>query len=84
MGVFVGWRISKPVLYYNMEATDSSPQTQGRVGRGFRRENSSRPLFGMERWPRHYWTSIFTYGVIFVMFPVFCWVAYAWVQGWLF
>lgn len=42
------------------------------------------PLFDMARWPRHYWTSIFTYGVIFVMFPVLCWLAYAWVQGRLF
>ena len=38
----------------------------------------------MARWPRHIWTSIFTYGVIFVMFPVLCWLAYAWVQGRLF
>jgi hypothetical protein len=38
----------------------------------------------MARWPRHFWTSIFTYGVIFVMFPLLCWLAYAWVQGWLF
>jgi hypothetical protein len=42
------------------------------------------PNSGMARWPRHFWTSIFTYGVIFVMFPVLCWLAYAWVQGWLF
>ena len=39
---------------------------------------------GMARWPRHIWTSIFTYGVVFVMFPILCWLAYAWVQGWLF
>jgi hypothetical protein len=38
----------------------------------------------MARWPRHLWTTIFTYGTIFVLFPILCWLAYAWVQGWLF
>ena len=39
---------------------------------------------GMARWPRHAWTSVFTYGAVFVLFPVLCWLAYAWVRGWLF
>ncbi len=36
----------------------------------------------MARWPRHVWTSLFTYGVIFVAFPMLCLLAYAWVQQW--
>ena len=35
----------------------------------------------MARWPRHVWTTIFTYLVIFIGFPLLCWLAYAWVQG---
>ena len=35
----------------------------------------------MARWPRHTWTSIFTYTVILVMFPILCYLAYAWVRG---
>lgn len=38
----------------------------------------------MARWPRHVWTSIYTYGIIFVGFPLLCLLAYAWVRGWLF
>ncbi len=38
----------------------------------------------MARWPRHAWTTLFTYGAIFVLFPALCWLAYAWVRGWLF
>jgi len=38
----------------------------------------------MARWPRHAWTSIFTYGTVFVMFPLLCLLAYAWVRGWIF
>jgi hypothetical protein len=30
------------------------------------------------------WTTLFTYGTMFVLFPVLCWLAYAYVQGWLF
>jgi hypothetical protein len=36
----------------------------------------------MARWPRHVWTSIVTYGMIFVLFPVLCFAAWAWVRGW--
>ena len=36
----------------------------------------------MARWPRHVWTSIYTYGVIFVVFPLLCLLAFAWVRGW--
>lgn len=28
----------------------------------------------MARWPRHSWTTLATYGIIFVMFPVLCWL----------
>lgn len=35
----------------------------------------------MARWPRNVWTSIYTYGVIFIMFPVLCWLAYRFVRG---
>jgi len=39
----------------------------------------------MARWPRHFWTSFFTYGIIFGGFPLLCWLAYAWVQQlWIF
>lgn len=38
----------------------------------------------MARWPRHSWTTLATYGIIFGMFPVLCWLAYLWVQGRLF
>ena len=37
----------------------------------------------MARWPRHVWTSIFTYAAIFILFPLCAGLAYAWVQGWL-
>ena len=36
----------------------------------------------MARWPRQTWTTIYTYAVIFVLFPVFCIIAYGWVRGW--
>lgn len=36
----------------------------------------------MARWPRHTWTTIFTYGAIFILFPLLSWLAYGWVQGW--
>jgi hypothetical protein len=36
----------------------------------------------MARWPRHVWTSIYTYTVIFVLFPLLCLLAYAYVHGW--
>ena len=35
----------------------------------------------MARWPRHFWTTLFTYGIIFIGFPVLCWWAYRWVRG---
>ncbi|QDT75356.1 hypothetical protein I41_45660 [Lacipirellula limnantheis] len=35
----------------------------------------------MARWPRHFWTTLFTYGIIFIGFPVLCWLAYTWVRG---
>jgi hypothetical protein len=36
----------------------------------------------MARWPRHIWTTVFTYGAIFVLFPLLALVAYGWVRGW--
>jgi hypothetical protein len=38
----------------------------------------------MARWPRTVWTTIFTYGAVFILFPLLAWLAYAWVQGRLF
>jgi hypothetical protein len=35
----------------------------------------------MARWPRHLWTTIFTYGLIFVVFPLLALLAYLWVGG---
>jgi hypothetical protein len=36
----------------------------------------------MARWPYTRWTWFFTYGAIFVLFPLLCLLAYAWVRGW--
>ncbi len=36
----------------------------------------------MARWPLSRWTTVFTYGTIFVLFPVLSLLAYAWVRGW--
>ncbi len=36
----------------------------------------------MARWPLSRWTTVFTYGTIFVLFPLLSFLAYAWVQGW--
>jgi len=38
----------------------------------------------MARWPRRLWTTLFTYGMIFVLFPLLCLLAYAFVRGWIF
>jgi hypothetical protein len=38
----------------------------------------------MARWPRHVWTTVFTYLTIFLLFPLLCALCYAWVQGWIF
>jgi hypothetical protein len=38
----------------------------------------------MARWPRNARTTLFTYGAVFVLFPLLCWLSYAWVRGWLF
>jgi hypothetical protein len=35
----------------------------------------------MARWPRHVWTTLYTYLVIFVGFPLICLLAYWWVRG---
>lgn len=35
----------------------------------------------MARWPRHVWTSLVTYGIVFVVFPLLCLLAYLWVRG---
>jgi hypothetical protein len=57
----------------------------GRVGRVF---ETRHPMYldrtPMARWPRHVWTSIFTYATVFVLFPLLCLLAYAWVRGWIF
>jgi hypothetical protein len=37
----------------------------------------------MARWPRHVWTSIVTYLTIFGLFPLLCYLAWAWVRGWI-
>jgi len=38
----------------------------------------------MARWPRHAWTSLLTYGIVFAIFPLLCLLAYAWVRGFIF
>jgi hypothetical protein len=35
----------------------------------------------MARWPRHVWTSVVTYLMVFALFPLMCLLAWAWVRG---
>ncbi len=35
----------------------------------------------MARWPRRIWTTLYTYGTIFLVFPTMAYLAYAWVRG---
>jgi hypothetical protein len=35
----------------------------------------------MARWPRHAWTTLFTYGSIFILFPLLGYLATLWVRG---
>jgi hypothetical protein len=35
----------------------------------------------MARWPRHVWTTVFTYTAVFLLFPLLCVLAYLWVRG---
>ena len=35
----------------------------------------------MARWPRHRWTTFFTYGTILVLFPILAWAAFKYVRG---
>jgi len=36
----------------------------------------------MARWPRNLRSSLITYGLIFILFPLLCLLAYGWVRGW--
>lgn len=36
----------------------------------------------MARWPRHTWTTLYTYGLIMLGFPLICWLTYKFVRGW--
>jgi hypothetical protein len=38
----------------------------------------------MARWPRQTWTTLVTYALVFLGFPLLAWLAYAWVHGQLF
>jgi hypothetical protein len=35
----------------------------------------------MARWPQRLWTTLFTYTVIFVGFPLLAWLLYRWVRA---
>jgi hypothetical protein len=35
----------------------------------------------MARWPEHAWTTLFTYGVIFIGFPLLSLLLWSWVRG---
>ncbi len=35
----------------------------------------------MARWPSNFWTSLFTYLTIFILFPILCALAAWWVRG---
>ncbi len=39
-------------------------------------------IFSMARWPKNAWTTIYTYGSVFVLFPLLAFLCYAWVRGW--
>jgi hypothetical protein len=55
-----------------------SSSLAGRASCGVRQPGG----IGMARWPRNVWTTIFTYAAVFILFPILCLLAYAWVQGW--
>jgi hypothetical protein len=63
-----------------------SHEHAGGAGSGQAKLRTFQPggLRAMARWPRHVWTSLFTYGTVFVLFPLLCLLAYAWVRGWIF
>jgi hypothetical protein len=35
----------------------------------------------MARWPRQFRTSMITYGIVFLLFPLLCYLSYLWVRG---
>jgi hypothetical protein len=35
----------------------------------------------MARWPRNLWSTVATYAAIFILLPMLCYLAYAWVRG---
>jgi len=35
----------------------------------------------MARWPRQTWTTIYTYAVILILFPLLGWLAIVWIRG---
>ena len=84
-------RTSQYILDCRVQATPSSVIVQGGVAtlrtdfdnRCFPRDCTPGFVI-MARWPRHVWTSIFTYAIIFLLFPALCLLAYAWVQQWIF
>ena len=38
-------------------------------------------IFRMARWPRHKWTTLFTYVTMFFFFPLLCYLAFLFVRG---
>lgn len=52
------------------------------LGRSLGFPTPNAPTRAMARWPKHRWTSLFTYGAVFVLLPLCCLLAYAWVRGW--
>ena len=59
-------------------------ETSATESRRLRSRNPLRELepLPMARWPRHTWTSIYTYATVFLLFPLLCLLAYGWVRGW--
>ena len=35
----------------------------------------------MAQWPDNKFTTWFTYGLVFVGFPILCWLAWLWMKG---
>jgi hypothetical protein len=60
------------------EAATLASRRQGLDNRQFPHGNEQSP---MARWPRHVWTTLFTYLAVFGGFPLLCWLASRWVRG---
>jgi hypothetical protein len=82
MEVFV-WSARRAV-WFAPPRSERYDNTLWRARASLRAAGNSHRQIAMARWPRRTWTTVFTYGAIFVLFPILCLLAVAWVNGWLF